>query len=389
MRTMSGRERILSTLAHKEPDHVPFDLGGTVDSGIHVDPYRKLLAYLGMNKNRTITSAEYIMNLAVVDDDVARALKIDTVPVLLTAAKDFYYKEMSREGEYETIRDAYGVKYLKPVVGGLYYDFRGNPLSGKITAEDIDAFDWPDLSQPAMIEAMRAAAEEVARGTDRVVVLAACDAGILERATWLRGFNDMMVSLGTNTAIAERLLDIITDIHLRYWEAALDATADLVDVVVEADDLGMQDRLMISPKWYRQYIKPRHKKIFSLIKRKAPNVRIFFHSCGAIFELIPDFIDAGIDILNPIQLSAAGMDIRQLKRDFGDTLTFWGGGVDTQNTLCKGSPEQIKDEVKRNLDVLAPGGGYVFSTVHNIQPDVPVENIIAMWEALQEYGVYT
>jgi uroporphyrinogen decarboxylase len=385
---MHSRDRLLTALQHKEADRVPFDLGGTVDSGIHVDLYRDLLAYLGMKKDRTITSAEYMMNLAMVDDDVAGALKIDTVPVLLTAAKDFYYKEMYREGEYEIRHDAYGVKYLKPVVGGLYYDPRTYPLSGKITAEDIDAFDWPDLSQPAMIEAMRAAAEEGARGTDRAVVLAACDAGILERATWLRGFSDMMLSLGTNTAIAERLLDIITDIHLRYWEAALDAMADLVDVVVEADDLGMQDRLMISPKWYRQYIKPRHKKVFSLIKKKAPNVRIFFHSCGAISELIPDFIDAGIDILNPIQLSAAGMDIRQLKRDFGDTLTFWGGGVDTQNTLPKGSPDQIKDEVKRNLDVLAPGGGYVFSAVHNIQPDVPVENIIAMWEALQEYRIY-
>jgi len=386
---MEPRERILTTLAHKEPDHVPFDLGGTVDTGIHVDPYRKLLAYLGMNKDRTITSAEYGMNLAMVDDDIVDALKIDTVPVLLTAVKDFYYKEMYREGKYDVMRDAYGLKYLKPVVGGLYYDLRTNPLSGKVTADDIDAFDWPDFSQPAMIEAMRAAAEKAARGTDRAVVLTACDAGILERATWLRGFNDMMISLGTDTSTAERLLDIITDIHLRYWEAALDVMGDLVHVVVEADDLGMQDRLMISPNWYRKYIKPRHKKVFSLIKRKAPNVRIFFHSCGAISKLIPDFIDVGIDVLNPIQLSAAGMDIRQLKRDFGNTLTFWGGGIDTQNTLPKGSPEQIKDEVKRNLDVLAPGGGYVFSTVHNIQPDVPVENIIAMWEALQEYGVYT
>jgi len=139
---------------------------------------------------------------------------------------------------------------------------------------------------------------------------------------------------------------------------------------------------------YRKYIKPGHKKIFSFIKGKAPHIHIHFHSCGSVYDFIPDLIDAGIDSLNPVQVSAAKMDTKRLKKEFGDVLTFWGGGVDTQRILPRGTPNEVKDEVKRRIDDLAPGGGFVFNTVHNIQADVPPENIMAMWEALQEYGIY-
>jgi uroporphyrinogen decarboxylase len=169
----------------------------------------------------------------------------------------------------------------------------------------------------------------------------------------------------------------------------LEEVGDLVDVAVEYDDLGWQSGLLVSAEMYRRYVKPRHKELFNFIKARS-HAAVFLHTCGAVYELIPDFIETGVDILNPLQVSAAGMgDTRRLKQEFGDKLTFWGGGVDTQGVLPGGTPEEVKDEVKRRIADLAPGGGFVFSAVHNIQPDVPPENTMAMWEAWKEYGAYT
>jgi len=175
---------------------------------------------------------------------------------------------------------------------------------------------------------------------------------------------------------------------MRYWEKALSLLGDLVDVVQEGDDYGGQQGLLISPRIWRDVFKPRLHQLFSHIKRCAPHVFIFFHSCGSIYEIIPDLIEVGVDILNPVQVAAANMDTKRLKREFGDCLTFWGGGVDTQKILPRGTPEQVREEVKRRIEDLAPGGGFVFATVHNIQADVPPENILAMWEAVQEFGRY-
>jgi len=157
--------------------------------------------------------------------------------------------------------------------------------------------------------------------------------------------------------------------------------------VIEADDLAGQRALLLSPDTYRELIKPRHQRLFAFIKAQAP-VKLFFHSCGAVRPLMPDFVDAGIDILNPVQISAVGMDLRELKQEFGRDLVFWGGGVDTQHVLDKGTPAEVKEDVRRNIDTLAPGGGFVFAAVHDIQADVPPENIVAMWEAWQTFGVY-
>jgi uroporphyrinogen decarboxylase len=160
-------------------------------------------------------------------------------------------------------------------------------------------------------------------------------------------------------------------------------------MVSEADDLASQDRCLVSPELYRKLIKPRHTRLFSFIKKQARvPVKIFYHSCGAIAPLIPDLIESGIDILNPVQVSAAGIDTAELKKRFGKDITFYGGGVDTQQVLPRGTPQQVRDEVKRRIDDLAPGGGFIFNTVHNIQADVPPVNIEAMWETLREHGVY-
>jgi uroporphyrinogen decarboxylase len=176
---------------------------------------------------------------------------------------------------------------------------------------------------------------------------------------------------------------------LAYWQTALAELGDLVDVVTYADDYGTQVSQLISPAMFRKQLKPRVRQIFELQAALAPHARRFFHSDGNVRPLIPDFIEIGVDILNPVQTTAANMDPIELKRDFGKDLIFWGGGVDTQEILPHGTPQEVKDNVKRSIDALAAGGGYVFNTVHNIQADVPPANIVAMWEALQEYGVYS
>jgi len=178
------------------------------------------------------------------------------------------------------------------------------------------------------------------------------------------------------------------ELKLAFWEMALPPLRDVVDVISEADDYGTQVSQLISPRMFRRLMKPRLAVLFNRIHELAPDAKLFFHSCGNVRPLLPDFIELGVDILNPVHVRATGMDPVELKRDFGRDIVFWGGGVDTQDVLPHGTPAQVRDDVRRNIDALAPGGGFVFNTVHNIQADVPAENIVAMVEALHEYGTY-
>jgi uroporphyrinogen decarboxylase len=244
-----------------------------------------------------------------------------------------------------------------------------------------------DPVEDARFDELRDFAEKV-RNEGRAFVLGGISAGMLEMGLWLRGFENFFCDLHENRSLAEAICDKILELKMRYWEKALSLLGDLVDVVQEGDDYGGQQGLLISPQIWREVFKPRLRQLFSHIKRCAPHVFIFFHSCGSIYEIIPDLIEVGVDILNPVQVAAANMDTKRLKREFGDCLTFWGGGVDTQRVLPRGTTEQVREEVKRRIEDLAPGGGFVFATVHNIQADVPPENILAMWEAVQEFGRY-
>jgi uroporphyrinogen decarboxylase len=192
-----------------------------------------------------------------------------------------------------------------------------------------------------------------------------------------------------NRQFAHALLEKITEIKMQYWEKALEAVGENVLVVSEADDLATQESLFCSVDLYREMIHPYHKRLFQFILKTAKSrVHIFYHTCGASRPLIPLLIEEGVDILNPVQVSAHGMETAGLKRDFGKDITFWGGGVDTQFVLPHGTRLQVREEVKRRIEELAPGGGFVFSAVHNVQSDVPPENFMAMWEALQEFGTY-
>ena len=205
----------------------------------------------------------------------------------------------------------------------------------------------------------------------------------------MNGFEKFFTDMLTEEDYAHALMEKITDLKMQYWEKALETVGDNVLVISEADDLATQKSLICSVELYRKMVHPYHKKLFSFIKQKAKSkVYIFYHTCGACAPFLPYLIDEGVDILNPVQVNAAGMDTKMLKREFGKDMTFWGGGVDTQHILPHGTPAQVRDEVKRRIEDLAPGGGFVFAAIHNVQSDVSAENFMAMWETMREYGVY-
>lgn len=381
---VTSRQRVRQALAHEEADRVPFDLGGTGLSTIHVTAYQNLRRYLDLPvaEPQIAFIAEQLVR---VDEDLAERLQTDVRPVIPGTAAGFHYV-LRDEGPYEAYTDEWGIGWHKPKDGGFYYDMYHHPLAKANSLDEMRAYPFPDpLDNERFVQLRSQAEAAISKG--KSVALAGPCAGIAEVYSWLRGFEQYYIDLALNPTFVAYMLDRLVEFKCAFWERALKEIGDLVDVVVEADDLGGQNSPLMSPKTYHSLIQPRHKRLFSFIKAQAP-VKLFYHTCGAVRVLIPDLIDAGIDILNPIQISSPGMELEGLKRDFGRDLVFWGGGADTQRVLGSSTPEQIREHVKQNIEALAPGGGFVFASVHDIQANVPPENIIAMWEAWQTYGTY-
>lgn len=381
---MNSRERVNLALNHQEPDRIPLDIGGTGVSQIHLTAYSNLRSYLNLpqTKPQIKILAE---QLALFEEDIAKRLETDFV-FLMPEPPSTYDLVFEDLGEYEAYTDEWGIGWKKPKRGGFYYDMYHHPLAQAETLADFKAYQMPDPLDDNRYKYLRRDAEK-AYGQGKAVVLAGPGAGILEMYTWLRGFEQFYVDMALNHEFVTYMLDRLVEFKQAYWERALDDFGDLVTVACEHDDLAGQRNLLFSPDTYRKLLKPQQKKLFGFIKDQAP-VKLFYHTDGAVRPLIPDLLEAGIDILNPVQFIAANMNLQELKRDFGRDLVFWGGGVDTQGVLGTGTPEQVKEDVKRNIEALAPGGGFVFATVHDIQANVSPENIMAMWETWKEYGVY-
>ncbi|MCL4396158.1 MAG: hypothetical protein M1482_15380 [Chloroflexi bacterium] len=377
---MNSRERVLAALDHREPDRIPYDLGSTQVTGIHVVAYRNLRAYLGLPPVDPQLS-DVIQQLAVPDEDVVERLGIDVRGLFPLNSHNWCV--VNRDvGDYWAYTDEWGIRHHRPKADGLYYSVVSSPLSGPITLENLRTYRWPNTGDPGRIAGLREQALAY-RARGQAVVLKGVLAGIFEMAQRVRGMSELLMDMVADEDLASGFLDKMLELKLAFWEMALPRLADVVDVVSEADDYGTQTSQLISPRMFRKLCKPRLHTLFRRIKQLAPRAKLFFHSCGNVRPLLPDFIEIGVDILNPVHIRATGMDPVALKRDFGRDLVFWGGGVDTQGVLPMGTPQQVKDDVRRNVDALAPGGGYVFNTVHNIQADVPPENVIAMWQALR------
>lgn len=373
---MTHRERLRMALNHKEPDMIPVDLGGVV-SGITKVAHQRLIEYLGIEKKEEEKIIDRVQQLVRPEEKVLNFLKIDTRYVYMPAPKEIQGRELPGD----VWEDEWGIRRKKTA---YYYDIVKSPFD-EISLDDLNKVKWPDPHLPSRFEGLEEEVRRIYEETDYPVIVNVIGS-IFEFAWYLRGYENFMADLLTNPRLACSIMDKMLEFQMALFEEVLNRTGDYVDVVLCGDDIATQRGPAISLELYRRYVKPRQKKLYDMIKQKT-NAKLFYHSCGGVYPFIPDLIDIGVDILNPVQVSAEGMDTKRLKKEFGKEITFWGG-IDTQHVLPYGSPKDVEEEVKRRIDDLAPGGGYVLTSVHNIQPDVPPENVVAMFEAVQKYGCY-
>lgn len=363
---------------------MPFDLGSTTFSGISPEAYKQLKAYLGID-----TSGEQVIkksNVVLPDEQVLEHFNIDTRSIM-PQAPDTWDPTGGEGTRYPdgVFEDEWGIIRKKPDSGDTYSLYR-SPLAGEATLQRLDAFSWPDPSDPGRIHGLREKATRFRQKGDYAIV-GHYSADIVLHSQYLRGFEEWYIDLIDNRAFLEALLDRVLDFFIELGRSFFTQVGDLLDVVTLVDDVSGNDGPLISPEMYREIIKPRHQRLSDFVHSQT-NAKLLFHCCGAVRPFMHDFLDLGIDALNPVQVSAAGMgDTVALKRDYGDKIAFWGG-IDTTRVLPFGTSQDVYREVQHRIADLAPGGGYVLNAVHNIRPEVPAENICAMYDAGMKYGLY-
>ncbi len=385
---MNSRERIFQTLNHAEPYRIPYDLAGTTWTGITKTAYANLVKYLGFDDYETEWS-DVIQQIVIPSEQMLNYAGADVRGLFpLTSHNWNVYEKIKEKGNYFEYFDEWGFTHHFPK-NGFWFSMVKHPLEAiDFEAEGIiENYNWPDAANPVRFDGLREKALKF-RQQEKIVFVKGLCAGLFEMHQRIRGVENAMVDPFLFPVNSDKLVGKLADLKIEFWDALLDKIGDVVDIVGEGDDYGTQQSQLISPDQFREYYKPHFIRVLNFIKYKAPAVKLMFHSCGNVRPIIPDLIEMGVDILNPVHITATGMEPVQLKKDFGKDIVFWGGGVDTQNVLPSGTPTEVMDDVKRNIDALAPGGGFVFSTVHNIQSEVPPQNIVAMLEALKEFGNY-
>ena len=382
---MTSRDRVIKALNHEEPDRVPIDLGG-FQTGIHKRAYRALIDHLGFNEE--IQTLDPVQQLAIPSETILQKFHADIRYVTAHAPDGFEGKiEINdREGRrWHDLRDEFGVVWSMPDNQMLYMDISHHPLS-EATIKDVERYPFPNGGDPSRFTGVREKALSMRQNTPYALSSGIC--GVTYEVCWyLRGMERWFLDTMENRAFCEALIDRTAQYWVDWMTGFLGEVGDVLDVIMIGDDLTGQDGPLFSPRFYREVVRPRQKRVIDVIKKNS-RARIWYHTCGDCSEYIPDLIDMGIDILNPVQINTRGMDPKVLKAAYGKDLVFWGGGIDSQRVLPFVSPEKIREEVRKNLEVLKPGGGYVFNNVHNIQPGVTPQNIVAMYEAAYEFGFY-
>ena len=408
---MTPRERVLAALNHREPDRVPIDFSGHRSSGIAAIAYPKLREYLGLPP-KPIRVYDVIQQLAIVDEDVLERFGVDTIELGRGfALDDDSWKEWSLpdgtpcfvpawtqiERDDEGLRKAGTQRWVVRSKTGrvlaempdgtlyfeqTYYPFVERDDLGAI-AEALDESMWTSIAAPPGpidSEALREGAKRLRQKTDRAII-GLFGGNLFEIGQFLYRNDQFFMLLAGEPKRAHRFLDKLVEIHLGNLERFLGAVGEYIDIILFGDDLGMQTGPMLSPQMYREFFKPRHRLLWNRAKELA-GVKVMLHCCGGVRELLGDLIEAGLDAINPVQVSCAGMNVGELKAEFGNDLTFWGGGCDTRDVLPNGTPKQVAEHVKQQVKTLRPGGGFVFQQVHNILANVPPENIVAMFDAV-------
>ncbi|MDT8306139.1 MAG: uroporphyrinogen decarboxylase family protein [Anaerolineae bacterium] len=407
---MNSRDRVLAALAHEQPDQVPISFGDHRSGGITALAYVRLRDYLGLPQ-KPVRVYDFMQMLAVVDEDVLQFFGTDSVALDRAFAEQdgiWHEWELSdgtpclipawiqpeRKGDGWLLRDLSGRPIARNPAGAPYFDHIYFPLADARLPKDKAAL--ADLLAASMEGGFSApgpgvtAAQTVAgdveiarrlRARSERAIIGVFGGSLLELGNHLFRHDNFYMMLASEPEKVHAVLRCLTDHHLQELEQFLRHFGPYIDMILFGDDLGMQRGPLLSPRMYRELFKPYHQEMWQRAKELA-QVKVLLHSCGSIRAYLPDLIEAGVDAINPVQISAQGMDATALKRDFGDRITFWGGGCDTQQVLPFGTPDEIRQHVRQQVEILAPDGGFVFSQVHNIQDDVPPENIVAMVEAV-------
>ena len=411
---MNSHQRILAAIQHVEPDRLPVDLGATPSSGISAIAYDNLLRHLPLQDKRnwvydvvqqvTQPSGELLDFFRIDTIDLGRTFNLKdsdwvdyTLPNGHTAQQPaWFHPRRQADGSYLAFKGneaiaampATAISYdqiVYPFLDGYpsQYSTNMDEAMGRIHWAALAHSPWDHAGDPSFWEQLRVNTLHLRTHSDRAIVLSA-GCNLLEWGTFLRRLDYFLMDLVRSPAEVERFLDALLERHLNSLEKICTAVGDVVDIIRLGDDLGMNTGPLISPQMYRRFFKPRHALLCNFIKTHS-SMHTFLHSCGSIYRLIPDLIEAGFEILNPVQTNAHEMQPERLKKEFGANVTFWGGGVDTRSILNFGTPVQVRDHVRANIEILSPGGGFVFNTIHNILPDVPPENVLAMFEAVDGY----
>ncbi len=374
MTTITGKDRVLAALDHQQADRIPIDFGGTYATTIYYTAYERLKKILNLDHETVILSK--IRRLAIPDESILDRFDVDTRYLALGV-----YEGDQKDLDQDTYLDEWGTTWR--TTGDGHYLYVDGPFFGtkRPHIEELDNHDWPDPDNPGYCRGLADRAAALRARSDSAIILN-LPPGIVHQTQFVRGFADSLKDLYRNRDFAARLMTIIADLWIRIAENALEAVGNNVDIVFFGDDLATQQAPLFSPDIYRELIKPHHRRMVAALK--AHDVAVIYHSCGAVSSLIQDLIDIDIDAINPVQVGAKHMDPGALKDAFGDRVTFWGG-IDTQGVLPFGSTNDVRAEVDRMIDCLGAGGGYVLNSVHNIQDDVPAENIVAMFDEARTY----
>lgn len=368
------RERIRAMFSGEQPEPPIVDLGGRVAS-LSTPAYRELKAYLGFGDDLNKETVTILNTIGEFDERVLEYFNIPFRRVYLRPPSTFKLA-VAEDGSFY---DEWGVKRQPK---GPYTERIGYPLQ-EATLEALEGFSWPDPHDPGRFDGLAEEARRLYEETDYALAAGHISAGIFQDCWNLRGMEQFFEDLIINRDFAEVLLDRVTAIHLAMWDHFLDAVGQYVEMVETADDLAGQSKLLISPKMYREFIKPRHAALNEAIRKKT-QAKIFYHSCGAVMPLIDDLIDVGVDILNPIQPLPGLMNPEDLKKSYGDRLIFHGG-LDVQVLLLTGTPEQVRAHVNHYMKVLGPER-FIMAPANSVQPGTPPENLVVAYEAAWDYG---
>jgi uroporphyrinogen decarboxylase len=406
---------VLAAVAHREPDRVPVDLGSTPSSGISGTAYARVKRHLGIPGGH-VRVYDVVQQLAQPEPWALDRFGVDVVDLgrtFNTRDEDWYdvvlasgeaaqypawfHPVRGEDGAWD-VHHRDGTLIARMPASAAFFDETCFPYAeawpadwsgldeamGKVLWSALVHSPWDNAGRPDFWERMRANALRLrAEGDRAIMVVVGCN--LFEWGTFLRRIDNFLVDLMVEPEKVEALLDALMERHLATLAKVCEHVGDVVDVIRFGDDLGTDHGPFMDPEVYRRLFKPRHKQLCDYTHAHS-GMRTFIHSCGSIDQVLPDLIDAGIEIINPVQTSSAGMEPERLKREFGKDVTFWGGGIDTRRVLNGGTPADVRRQALERLETFSRGGGYVFNTVHNILPDVPPENVVALFDAVAEFN---